>query len=265
MVVMTTLTWYRHGTLPPQGQVEEIPLVLLHAFPYDASMWLDVVQELDDLPVLTVDAPGFGSPAVDEESLEAYADAVVADLASLGVARAVVAGLSMGGYTALAIAERRPELLAGLGLLDTKAGADDADARQTRLDAAAGADRGEDVVGESYQKHLSPHTLESRPEVVETVRELLAKAPTAGIAWAQRAMAARPDRLQALGMISAPSLVVRGSDDALSPAEANQAMVEVLADAHFVEIENAGHLTNFEAPAELAGALHRLYVRAVRD
>lgn len=268
---MTTLSWYRHGTTPPEGLVSETPLVLLHAFPFDASMWLDVTQELDDIPVLTVDAPGFGSPlppgVADGDQapgLEPYADAVVADLAEMGVHRAVFGGLSMGGYTLLAIAERRPEVIAGLALMDTKASADDEDARTTRLEAAEGADAGKDVVGESYKKQLSPVTLESRPEVVANVREALAKAPAEGIAWAQRAMAARPDRLQVLGMISEPALVLRGSDDAAGPAEAADAMAGALAHATQVEVPDAGHLTNFEAPAAVAGALHQLYVRVVK-
>ncbi len=266
---MTILAWHRHGTAPAQGPINALPLVLLPAFPFDASMWHDVVSELDDVPVLTVDAPGFGaSPLpVGEPSLSAYAQAVVADLAELGVVRAVVAGLSMGGYVALAIAAERPAVLAGLALLDTKAEADGDQARANRLAMAAEAEgaAGNTVVLGLLEAGLSPITLVNRPAVVATVREALRQAPVAGIAWAQRAMAARPDRLAALEMISAPALVLRGAHDAMTGAEAARHLAGHLAHVDLVEIPEAGHFTHAEAPAAVAGALHALYLRAGRQ
>src|SRR5699024_3019782 len=129
------------------GPADGLPLVLLHAFPLDSRMWDDVAGHLTGMPVLTLDAPASGSsaPAVGQPTLEAYADAVAATLAEVGVDRAVVAGLSMGGYTALALAERHPALLAGIGLLDTKSTADDRQARDGRL---ATAERAEEVGAE---------------------------------------------------------------------------------------------------------------------
>lgn len=265
---MTLLAWHRHGTAPAEGTLTEVPLVLLHAFPFDSTMWGAVVHELDDIPVLTVDAPGFGgSAALDgDPSLARYADAVVADLAGQGVHRAVMAGLSMGGYTLLEIAAHRPEVLAGLALLDTKATADGAEARSARLTAAeeAEGERGNAVVAGLVDKGLSPITLANRPQVVEQVRAALAQAPAAAIAWAQRAMAARPDRLDVLGMISAPAIVLRGEHDALSTEGDARQMAGRLAHVELLEIPEAGHFTHAEAPRAVAGALHALYLRAVR-
>lgn len=266
---MTQLAWYRHGTAPAAGPLTEVPLVLLHAFPFDATMWDAVVRELDDIPVLTVDAPGFGSsPAHDgEPSLGSYAESVIADLAEQGIHRAVVAGLSMGGYTLLEIAARRPEVLAALALVDTKASADTAEAREVRLEAARGAegDQGADVVAGLLDKALSPITRANRPQVVQEVRTALAAAPTAGIAWAQRAMAARPDHLQTLGLLSAPALIITGEHDTMSTAEDARRMAGHLADVELVEIPESGHFTHVEAPAAVAGALHALYLRAIRE
>lgn len=265
---MTSLAWHRHGTAPAQGTVAEVPLVLLHAFPFDSTMWHDVVRELDDIPVLTVDAPGFGGSRAHEgePSLATYADAVVADLAELGVQRAVVAGLSMGGYALLEIAARRPEMLAGLALVDTKATADTPAARQARLDAAEGAlgGQGSAVVAGLADKGLSPITRANRPQVVEQVQAALAAAPPAGIAWAQRAMAARPDRLDVLGLISAPAVVISGEHDTMSTAEDARQMAGHLAHVELVQIPEAGHFTHVEAPAAVAGALHALYLQATR-
>lgn len=266
---MTLLAWHRHGTVPAEGPLTEIPLVLLHAFPFDSTMWHDVVRELDDIPVLTVDAPGFGgSPSCEgEPSLGAYADAVISDLAELGVHRAVVAGLSMGGYALLEIAARRPEILAGLALIDTKATADAPEARQARLTAAEGAegaegDQGNSVVAGLVDKALSPITLANRPHVVEQVRTALAAAPASAIAWAQRAMAARPDRLEVLDLISAPAVVIRGEHDAMSTANDARQMAGHLAHVDLVEFPEAGHFSHVEAPVSLAGSLHALYLQA---
>ncbi|WP_194793251.1 alpha/beta fold hydrolase [Raineyella fluvialis] len=265
---MTKLAWQRHGTTAAEGSIDALPLVLLHAFPFDSSMWHDVVAELDDLPVLTVDAPGFGaSPLLPgEPSLDAYAEAVVSDLAELGVDRAVIAGLSMGGYAALAIAAARPAVIAGLGLLDTKAEADSEQAMANRLAMASQAEgeEGSAVVLGLVQAGLSPVTLAHRPQVVEAVRQALENAPREGIAWAQRAMAARPDRLRTLEMISAPALVLRGQHDGMTGAVEARHLAGHLAHVDLVEVPEAGHFAHVEAPAAVAGALHALYLRSIR-
>src|SRR5699024_8809125 len=124
--------WYRYG--PEADDVP--PLVLLHAFPLDARMWASTISVLPEVPVLTLDAPGFGGSAPLEGGLEEAADAVTGTLAAAGVRRSVVAGLSMGGYTLLALAERHPGLLTGVGLLDTKASVDPPQGRANRLQMA---------------------------------------------------------------------------------------------------------------------------------
>lgn len=270
VVVGGPLAVYRSG--PPAA----VPLVLLHAFPLDALMWEDVVMRLSDVPIVTLDAPGFGdSPpfeqvatsvgAVDEPSLETYASAVVAALRSVEVDRAVVAGLSMGGYVALALGELEPGLLAGIGLLDTKAAADDDAARANRLRVAAAAEeQGAAAVAPLVNALLGETTRAERPDLVAEVEGLLAAAPPAGIAWGQRAMAARPDRLDVLRGLDVPGLVLRGAEDVLSTQENAEAMAHAIADCELVVVPAAGHLTAMEDPATVADALRRLWERARR-
>uniref|UniRef100_UPI003B3A912D alpha/beta fold hydrolase n=1 Tax=Pseudactinotalea sp. TaxID=1926260 RepID=UPI003B3A912D len=94
--------------------VTSTPLVLLHAFPLDSRMWHPVTERLPrEIPVVLVDAPGFGGTPAGEPGLDHVAAQVVDGIRGLGAERAVVAGLSMGGYIALAVAERAPGLLAG--------------------------------------------------------------------------------------------------------------------------------------------------------
>ncbi len=259
------LALHRHG--PTTG----LPLVLLHGFPLDSRMWDDVVARLGDLPVITVDAPGFGdSPGPDDvaaaverspgPSLETYADAVARSLRAEGVERAVVAGLSMGGYAVLALAERHRSLLAGVGLLDTKAEVDPEDARANRLRVAEEAERsGADAVAGMVDVVLGATTLAERPEVVARLREWLAQAPAEGIAWAQRAMAARPSRLTALEDLEVPGLVLRGAEDATSPQSAAESMARALGQAELVVVPRAGHMSALEDPGPVADALRRLH------
>lgn len=230
------------------------PLVLLAPFPFDARIWSGVVEHLDGRAI-TVDPPGFGaSSAESEASLEAYALGVLAALDAVGVRRFVVAGNSMGGYATLALAELAPERISGIGLIGTKSTADTDEARANRLVMADKAEAGEGglVVG-MLEKLLSPRAPQP---VVDEVTAVLADAPTAGIAWAQRAMAARPDRTEVLRALSVPAVVIHGADDALM----SYADMHRIADALGVEVEvlDAGHLVGAEAPVAVAESLATL-------
>ncbi len=256
---------HRYGTWPAST---DAPLVLLHGFPLDSRMWTTVIGELPELPVIAVDLPGFGkaSDAETPGGLEGFADALAQALADEGVQRAVVAGLSMGGYVAMALAQSHPQMLAGIGLLDTKASADAPEARANRLDVAQRAlgDEGAAVVAPMIEALVGPTTAAHRPEVVAQLREWLAQAPPAGIARAQRAMAARVDRhavLERLGSRQLPALVLRGSEDALATGDDHQKMAQALG-TDVVSIEGAGHMSALEDPVPVAAALGELYRRA---
>lgn len=261
----TTLALHHHG--PQDG----LPLVLLHAFPLDARMWDDLLTQLGPhARVVAVDAPSFGdSPPYEEvaravgrppePSLETCADAVAQSLRAVGLTRAVVAGLSMGGYTALALAERHRGLLAGIALLDTKAEDDDATARAGRLQVAADAEEhGSAAVAGMIDTVLGETSHAQRPEVVARVRAWLAQAPAAGIAWGQRAMAARPARLTALEDLEVPGLVLRGAQDTLSTQESAAAMAQALGGgSELTVVPRVGHLSAVEDPGAVAEALRR--------
>ncbi|UFU07670.1 alpha/beta fold hydrolase [Ruania halotolerans] len=249
---MLAATWY--------GPEVTEPLVLLHGFPFDSRMWETTVAAMPTAGVLTIDAPGFGaSPAIDG-GLEDYADAVAQTLAHRGVRRAIVAGLSMGGYTALAFAERHPGRLAGIGLLDTKAGADPEPARENRLRVAEAAlgPEGPAAVAPMIDALIAP---DAAGEVRATVTRWLEEAPPSGIAWAQRAMAARPDRLSALENLRVPALVLRGSEDALASRVDHETMARALG-TDVVEVTGAGHMSAIETPSSVADALSDLTNRS---
>ncbi|OLF18652.1 alpha/beta fold hydrolase [Actinophytocola xanthii] len=233
------------------------PVVLLHAFPLDSRMW-DGLRPVLGARLVTPDLPGFGSaPAAATPSLDEAADAVLASLDRAGIGRAVVGGCSMGGYVAMAVLRAAPERVSGLVLVNTKASADAEPARRNRF---AMVERAEAegigwLADAMLGTLLGPTTLEWRPEVVARVRELVADQSPAAVAWAQRAMAARPDSAEVLRGSGLPALVVRGEEDGLIPGEEASAMVAALPGAELVELPGVGHLAPLEAPAELTAVL----------
>lgn len=238
-----------------------VDLVLLHAFPVWSAMYDDVRDQLGVACRLhTPDLPGFGAAALPgaEPSLDHYADAVVGHLDAAGVERAVIGGTSMGGYVAMALLRRHPGRVAGLVLVDTKAGADPEPARanRERIASAVLASGAVDVVLAEVCPLLVGQTTErDRPEVVARVRTWAAAARPEAVAWAQRAMAARPDSFAALGGAAVPALVVVGAEDRLSPVDDARAMAEALPHGELVVLAGAGHLTPVEAPGEFAAAV----------
>jgi pimeloyl-ACP methyl ester carboxylesterase len=244
-----------------------VPLVLLHAFPLSSAMWASLVPELTGVArVVLVDLPGLGAsplPGAGEPSLEVSAGSVVGVLDRLGLQRVVLAGVSMGGYVAMALARRNPERVAGLALIDTKAEADADEARANRLrmaDAVLG-ETGTRALAPMIDTLLGPTTHARRRPVVDAVRRWLADASPAGVAWSQRAMAARPDSTSALAGLTVPAAVVVGEEDALTPSAAAAVMVSALADAVLTVVPGAGHLSPLEAPRQVARALTGLVIR----
>ncbi|MDP9239497.1 MAG: alpha/beta hydrolase [Actinomycetota bacterium] len=244
------------------------PFVLLHAFPLWSAMWDGQTAGLADrCRVIAPDLRGFGSTELgtDEPSLDAAADDVAALLDRLGLGAVVLGGLSMGGYVAMAFLRRHGDRVAGLLLADTKAEADTEAARANRERIATTllADPESTVlIDEVLPTLLGPTSVADRPSVTEQVRSWVRAAPPPAVAWAQRAMAARPDSLPILRAVTVPALVVVGEEDTLAPPSAAQAMADAISDATLVRIPAAGHLSAVEYPTAfnhaVVGLLERL-------
>ena len=247
-----------------------LPLLLLHAFPLSGAMWDPQVEALAGQARLIVpDLSGFGeseaivpeySPESACEMSDLAADAV-ALLDHLEIGRAVVAGLSMGGYAALALCESAPERLLGLVLADTRSGADSEEGRQGRLEIARRVlKEGTGFLAETLPARLLGKTTragssEESAEVVERVERMIRDAPPAGVAAAQRGMARRPDRTPVLERITVPTLIMVGEEDELTPPEESRKMRERIAGSELVTIPEAGHLSSLERPDTFSEAL----------
>jgi pimeloyl-ACP methyl ester carboxylesterase len=166
----------------------------------------------------------------------------------------VIGGCSMGGYLAMAVLRAAPERVAGLVLVDTKPTPDDDTARQTRLDMAERVltDGTGFLADESLPRLLAPI---ATAEVVGRVRSLIDAQPATGVAWAQRAMAARPDSSALLTDADVPTLIVHGALDALMPVEIAHTTASLMSNVVTAVIADAGHLPPLETPAAFTTAL----------
>ncbi|MEY3734078.1 MAG: hypothetical protein RL347_1437 [Actinomycetota bacterium] len=232
--------------------------LLLHAFPFNGSMWDDVADRLraDGHVVVAPDLRGFGHVPLGDDAPDLQR--MVEDVVSLLGEPAVIVGCSMGGYVALGIARSRPDLVQALALVDTKATADGDFARGNRERIAMLAETGDDWSAGMIDGLLGETTREARPDAVARVTGVLADAPRATVAWAQRAMAHRSEALDVLRDLDAPVLVVVGDQDTMSPMPEQDLIVEACTDVRLVVIPDCGHLSPLEAPSEVAAALTSL-------
>jgi pimeloyl-ACP methyl ester carboxylesterase len=239
-------------------------LLMLHAFPCDGTLWDPVAGACREAGWRTVvpDLPGFGgSPLLESEpNLDAVADEVMDLLGRLRAPSCAIAGVSLGGYVAMNLVHRYPETVRALLLCDTKATADADPARLNRERLAVICEEAPGDTARILEQAVLPGLLgettrRHRPDVVDRARRFLMGAQASSVAWYQRAMARRPDSRVALAAWSGPSLVLWGTEDTLSPAEEQEAMLDALHDATAAEVQGAGHLAVIEAPDEAGAAI----------
>jgi pimeloyl-ACP methyl ester carboxylesterase len=221
------------------------PLVLLHAYPVDSRMWDALRPGLDPL---TPDQTGFGKAPLTKKapSLDVVAADVLAVLDDHGLDRVVLGGCSMGGYAAMAVLRAAPERVAGLVLIDTRATADADEAAANRL-AAAGRAEAEGIgwLADEMLPNLIAPT--SRDRVGDGLRTLIDAQSPGAVAWAQRAMAERPDSTEALRGLGIPALVIHGAEDAIIPVSVGRELASTV-DGEFAVLDGCGHLPPLEQP-----------------
>jgi pimeloyl-ACP methyl ester carboxylesterase len=229
------------------------PLLLVHGWPHDHTMWSGQLGGLTPYArVIAPDLRGAGGSSVrGPYTIDRYADDLVAFLDALGIAQAVMCGLSMGGYSAFSMLRRHRERIRGLVLADTRA---TADTDETRANRAALIDLIErEGMGALAERQLQPSlarsTLERRPEVVEWVRRMMVAVSPEGAIGALRAMAERPDSTPLLGSIDVPTLVVGGAEDAVTTPTVLRAMAAAIPGCRIEILEHGGHLCPLERPA----------------
>ncbi|HEX2088378.1 MAG TPA: alpha/beta hydrolase, partial [Actinomycetota bacterium] len=189
-------------------------LLLIHAFPLDASMWEPQITGLPGVALAAPNLPGFGGTPLSEGTLtmDAAADAVAEAASREGLDRVVVCGLSLGGYVAFAFWRRHQDRVSGLVLANTRAVADDEEGKQRRLALAERLRSEGNVLVDNPPPLLSEGASE---ELWDRVKGIIARQPAEAIAAVSTGMAERPDSTGDLGGIDVPTLVITSTGDTL--------------------------------------------------
>jgi len=230
------------------------PLLLIHGFPLNLEMWRPQIEVLSrNNRIIAVDLRGHGQspPTPGPYSMDLLADDCAAVLETLGVqGPAVICGLSMGGYISFAFYLRFPHLVSGLILAATRAGADTDQARAKREKAIAETElKGtQPVLDNMLPILMAPATYQEKPELVQSVDQILSKTSAKGVLSALQGMKARPDSTETLGQITVPTLIIHGLEDQIISLDESRIMHAGIQNSQLEIIPDAGHLPNLEQP-----------------
>jgi len=229
-------------------------LLLLHAWPVDARMWDPQREAIRDVPVVAPNVPGFGGaePAGEVTTMRAASDRALAELDAAGVDRAVVCGLSLGGYVAFEMWRTARDRVAGLVLANTRAVADAPEGAEGRRALAARLRSEGNVLADAPPPLLSEG---ASAAMWARVKAWIADQPAEAIAAAALGMAERPDSTPDLSTIDVPTLVITSTADTLIPPAVTAEMAGQIPGARLQTIEGAGHLSNVEGSDAFAEAL----------
>lgn len=226
-------------------------LLLVHAFPVGVRLFDTQRAAFAGWRIIAPALPGFdGSEPSDRASVDDYARRVVGLLDELRIRRAVVGGVSLGGYVTFGVLRHAPDRVAGVILADTRSSADTDGARAARqsLLETVRTSGPAAVAAEMLPKLLGATSQRTRPEIVAEVRRMIEAQTGGGIAAAIEVLMSRPDSTPLLEAIRVPTLVVVGREDGLTPPAEMRRLADAVAGSTFVQIDGAGHLSNLENP-----------------
>ncbi|MFA5974764.1 MAG: alpha/beta fold hydrolase [Elusimicrobiota bacterium] len=238
-----------------QGHPSAVPLIFLHGFPFNHTMWQPQFDFLKkDCRVIAYDQRGHGQSETGNGpfTLEFLVDDFFALLDVLTIPKAIVCGLSMGGYVALRAIERDPSRFQALVLCDTRSEADSNEAKIKRASQIKTIQKdGVSVFAEEFLKGLfAPESFRARPEVIDNVRQMIRKNSPLGICGTLLALASRTDTTPSLAAIQVPTLILVGEKDGMTPPSAAGAMQQQIRGSKMHMIPGAGHMSNLENPAD---------------
>jgi pimeloyl-ACP methyl ester carboxylesterase len=243
------------------------PIVLMHGFPLDSRVWEAQVNSLSDqYRVIAPDLRGFGkSASSDAFSMASLADDVHALLKEIGALPAVLGGLSMGGYVALAFAKKYPADLRGLLMVDTRAEADTSEGKEKRNKMIQLVrDKGSKAVADEMSpKMLAEETAKAHPAVGRKLREIMESQSAKTIEHAVAAMRDREDHTKNLASIAVPTLIIVGESDAITPPAMSQSMNQAIRNSTLVTIKSSGHMSPMEQPEQVSNAIRGFVAKLI--
>lgn len=232
------------------------PLVLLHGFPFDHTIWDGVIGELEkEVRVITPDLRGHGRSMTTESdySITDMAADIIELMDQLQIREAVIAGHSMGGYIALEIARNFPRSVIGLVLISSHIYADSLEKKQSRY---KDIDR---IMQQGAYAVLAnmPNMLTRDEDIKSFCRDAVVRMDSIGAMGALHAMANRTTSEDVWKTLKFPTMVIAGSDDQLIPIEKSRGFASLSKIFTLEEIDGVGHVPMLEAPDKVAMALAR--------
>lgn len=230
-------------------------IIFIHGFPLNKTMWSKQVTTLkENYRVVAYDIRGHGNSETgdDDFSIEVFVSDLLSLMDALKIDKAILCGFSMGGYIALNAIENYPERFTALLLCDTNCTEDMPEAKENRMKAIENIkEKGvAQYADESLKKLFAPTSISNQIKEVAIVREMIMKTTTQSLYKSLTALAKRKETCSKLHEIKVPTLIMVGKEDIITPPEVALRMHEKIKGSKFHIIENAGHLSNMENPAE---------------
>ncbi|MFT4032820.1 MAG: alpha/beta hydrolase [Siphonobacter sp.] len=241
-----------------------LPLVLLHGYGEDSKVWDNIKAAF--WPNTNLITPSYASRS-DLTTIDAYAEAVHKDLQNQGITKCIVIGHSMGGYVTLALAEKYPELIAGLGLFHSTAYADSEEKKEIRKKNIVFIEKnGPEAFMQNFTKNLfSEDFSRERPDVIAEHIIHYSQLPPAALVAGMQAMIDRPDRRRVLEEATYPVLFIIGKKDkAVSPEDAVE-QTRLPQHSYLLILENVGHMGMVEAPQECIDEIQAFWQKVERE
>jgi 3-oxoadipate enol-lactonase len=237
-------------------------VILLHPFPANHEFWLPVAEALSTrYRLILPDLRAHGESGAGEgpATMDKHAADLVRIMNDANVPRAPIVGVSIGGYLLFEFWRKNRARVAALGLCNTKAAADGAEARAGRLQAANDVlDRGtEPFLQSMVSRVLAKSTQESRPDLVDAALSMMRKMSPEDIAQVQRGMADRPDSIDTLKTINVPTLLITGDEDPMTGVNEAEFMRQRIGGSQLRVIAKAGHYSPWEQPDEATKLLRQ--------
>lgn len=240
-----------HVSYIDEGQRNGIPIVFIHGFPFNKSTWeeqLEVFRETHRVIAYDVRGHGESNPGMQEFSVQLFMEDLFLFLNALQIERAVLCGLSMGGYIALHAVQQQPLRVAGLVLCDTQCFADTEEAKEKRMASIEHirANGLKQYAADSLKKLFSEASLKNKSELASAIEKVILQTSSDTICNTLVALAGRMETCSALPLVNVPTLILVGAEDQITTTEASQKMQELISGSALRILDDAGHLSNLE-------------------
>ncbi|MEO6038281.1 MAG: alpha/beta hydrolase [Saprospiraceae bacterium] len=248
------------------GDYPTIPLVLLHGFCEDHSVWTPWLAHLADVPVMRIDLPGFGGSSLPPSAdMRHYAKAVLAVLDEHGIEQCILHGHSLGGYAALEFAEGWPERLAGLGLFHSHPYTDQPANRKKRLQGIELLRRGkrDQYVAQLFPGEFTPAFAKDHPDIIQKLIETGREQPAEAIITALEIMLGRRDHADTLRNLSVPVQIIQGEADTIVPLQSATSAAKLPKIVDLEILPDVAHMGMFEAADRTAGMVQSFWADCV--